>query len=140
MFKALVSTRLAFLYYYWVRMVLKATVQKQSSKQSCQFEKVIIPEVHWRTLDSYPIKWLSIRSLILGSIKLVITNMTYTCMENYPPSYQRKQLIKIPSPRFRYYLRNQKHNVRWLLLRWFVGLLIVCSLHIIKRNHSNTFK
>ena len=35
-------------------------------------------------------------------------------------------------------LLNQKHNIGWFLLR-FVDLLRVFSLHIIGRNHSNTF-
>ena len=34
-------------------------------------------------------------------------------------------------------LLNQKHNVGWFLLRKFVDLLRVSSLHIINRNHSN---
>ena len=34
---------------------------------------------------------------------------------------------------------NQHHNVGWFLLRRFVDLLRVCALHIISRNHSNTF-
>ena len=36
-------------------------------------------------------------------------------------------------------LLNQKHNVRWFLLRRFVDLLRAWSLHIIKRNHPNKF-
>ena len=34
-------------------------------------------------------------------------------------------------------LLNQKHNVRWLLLKRFADLVRACSLHIISRNHSS---
>ena len=34
---------------------------------------------------------------------------------------------------------NQKYNVGWFLLKRFVRLCRACSLHIINRNHSNTF-
>ena len=36
-------------------------------------------------------------------------------------------------------LSNQKHNVGWFLLKRFVDLGRLCSLHIISRNHSKTF-
>ena len=36
-------------------------------------------------------------------------------------------------------LLNQKHNVGWFLLRKFVYLARVYFLHIISKNHSNTF-
>ena len=36
-------------------------------------------------------------------------------------------------------LLNQKHNSGWFLLRKFVDLARVCSLHIITRKYSNTF-
>ena len=48
------------------------------------------PNVHCGTVD-----WLSTNFPIRGSIKLVITNTEYTCMESYPISYYCKQLIKI---------------------------------------------
>ena len=35
----------------------------------------------------FPIKWFSISFTIIGSIKLVIINMKYTCMESYPLSW-----------------------------------------------------
>ena len=34
---------------------------------------------------------------------------------------------------------NQKHNMGWLLLKRFVHLCRTFSLHIISRNHYNTF-
>ena len=34
-------------------------------------------------------------------------------------------------------LVNQKHNVGWFLLKWFVDLFRVCYLHTISRNNSN---
>ena len=37
----------------------------------------------------------------------------------------------------RSFLINQKHNLGWFLLRRFVDLSRVCSLHVIIRNHSN---
>ena len=43
----------------------------------------------------FPIKWLSINLPICGWIKLVIINMTYTCMESYSLSCYCKQPIKI---------------------------------------------
>ena len=46
------------------------------------------PEVHCETLEIFPIR---------GSIKLVIINMKYTCIESCPLSYQCKQLIIILS-------------------------------------------
>ena len=36
-------------------------------------------------------------------------------------------------------LINQKYNVGWFLLKRSVHLCSACSLHIISRNHSNTF-
>ena len=52
LFKALVWKHIVF---YWVKIVLKATFQKQSSKQS--FPKVSLksnyPEAHCETLGSY---------------------------------------------------------------------------------------
>ena len=36
-------------------------------------------------------------------------------------------------------LINQKNNIGWLLLKRFVHLCRAFSLHIISRNHSNTF-
>ena len=36
-------------------------------------------------------------------------------------------------------LINQKHNLGWFLLRRFVDLSRVCSLHTISRNQNNTF-
>ena len=71
-------------------MVLKATFQEQSSKQSLLkvslkkylFQKSIAEL--WTVIPSQVIKYsLPIRS----SIKLVIINMTCTYMESYPPSY-----------------------------------------------------
>ena len=83
-FKALVWKRLIFFYHYSVRMILKATLQKLSSKQS--LSKVSnCPEIHCRTLDSNLLSndEVSISFPIRSSIKLVIINMTYTCMESY---------------------------------------------------------
>ena len=34
---------------------------------------------------------------------------------------------------------NQKHNMEWFLLKRFVHLCRAFSLHVISRNHSNTF-
>ena len=36
-------------------------------------------------------------------------------------------------------LLNRKHNVGWFLVRRFVDLVRVISLHMISKNHSNTF-
>ena len=71
-------------------MVLKATFQEQSSKQSLlkvslkkYLFKKSIAEL-WTVIPSQVIKYsLPIRS----SIKLVIINMTCTYMESYPRSY-----------------------------------------------------
>ena len=62
-----------------------------------QFEKVTVQKsiVELRTVISN--QMISISNSIRGFIKYVIINMTYTCMESYPLSYQRMQLIKILS-------------------------------------------
>ena len=71
-------------------MILKATVQKQSSKQSLpkvSLKKELSRSPLWNSRQSFPIKCLSISFPICGSIKLVIINLKYTCIENDPLSY-----------------------------------------------------
>ena len=74
-FKALVWKRLLFLQYYWVRIVLKAMVQKQAPNNHFlrSVWKSNCPEVHCGTNQM-----VSISFPVHGSIKLVIINMTYT--------------------------------------------------------------
>ena len=76
----------------------------------------------------FPMKCLRFNFTIRGLIKLVIINMTHTCMESYP-------LIGI-GPAFS---SCSKRNVVWFLPIRFVDLARVWSLHIVSRNHLNTF-
>ena len=78
----------------------------------------------------FPIKLLSISFPICGQIKLMVIIITLVWNAIHYAN-QHKQLIKI--------LAFSKKNVGWFLLKRFVELLRVCSLHIFSRNHFNTF-
>ena len=78
-------------------MVLKATVQKRSFKQShakASLEKELSRSPPQCSGQLFLFKLLSISFPIHGSIKLVIINMAYTCMERHPLSQLAQEANK----------------------------------------------
>ena len=78
-------------------------------------------------------------AFFLSMVSVVIVQKSRILLQNEKITVQLILNIELRMNICRSSLFNQKHKVGWFLLRGFADLVRVCSLHIIGRNHSNTF-
>ena len=120
--KALVWKQLEFVSYYYVRIVLKATLQKESPKH-------LLPKVSSETV----ITATSFKFCNIHAKRNFNTGVFLWILQNF---YKQLLLLNTPvaSVDLLFLIKN---NVGWLVLKKNVDVVWVRYLHI-TRNHSNT--